>query len=192
MSGSAGRSCWPDWSSRSSCGRRCRTGFRREGHARCCGGRRHSGLSRGRRMSGRWRNTSSWRPSGAWWHSSRARHRAWEDCPWCSRLGSNSRSGWRCRSRGLGRSRSGRRSSRACCWPGLRCLCFGLFFGFRGCFRRRKPQKMLPCEFGVAQVERARMRLLFCDADFRQEIDQDLSLDLKFPCQLVDADLIWI
>ncbi len=36
------------------------------------------------------------------------------------------------------------------------------------------------------------MRLLFRDADFRQELDQNLSLDLQFPCQFIDADLIGI
>jgi hypothetical protein len=52
--------------------------------------------------------------------------------------------------------------------------------------------KVLSHEFGVVQVERARVSLLFGDADFRQVIDQDFSLDLEFSCQLVDADLIWI
>jgi hypothetical protein len=51
---------------------------------------------------------------------------------------------------------------------------------------------MLPHKFGVVQVERARVRLLFRDADLRQVIDQDLGLDLEFSGQLVDADLVWI
>ncbi len=36
------------------------------------------------------------------------------------------------------------------------------------------------------------MRLLFRDADFRQEIDQDLCFDLEFPRQLVNSNLIGI
>jgi len=51
---------------------------------------------------------------------------------------------------------------------------------------------MLPHQFGMIQVERARVRLLVRDADFRQVIDQDLGLDLEFSGQLVNADLIWI
>jgi hypothetical protein len=51
---------------------------------------------------------------------------------------------------------------------------------------------MLPHQFGMIQVERARVRLLVRDADLRQVIDQDLGLDLEFSRQLVNADLIWI
>jgi hypothetical protein len=51
---------------------------------------------------------------------------------------------------------------------------------------------MLPHQFGVVEVERARVRLLVRDADLGQIIDQDLGLDLEFSGQLVDADLIWI
>jgi hypothetical protein len=51
---------------------------------------------------------------------------------------------------------------------------------------------MLPHQFCVIQIERARVRLLIVYADFRQVIDQDFRLDLEFPCQLVDADLIGI
>jgi hypothetical protein len=51
---------------------------------------------------------------------------------------------------------------------------------------------MFPHEFGVAQIERARVSLLLVDANFREIIDQDLGLDLELPCQLVDADLIRI
>jgi hypothetical protein len=51
---------------------------------------------------------------------------------------------------------------------------------------------MFPHEFGVIEIERARVRLFIVDADFRQVIDQDFRLDLEFPRQLVNADLIWI
>jgi hypothetical protein len=49
---------------------------------------------------------------------------------------------------------------------------------------------MLPHQFGVLDVERTRVRLLLGDADLRQVVDQHLGLDLEFPCQLVDANLI--
>jgi hypothetical protein len=51
---------------------------------------------------------------------------------------------------------------------------------------------MLPNQFGVLQVERARMCLFVADADFREVVDQDFRLDLELPGQLVDADLIRI
>jgi hypothetical protein len=51
---------------------------------------------------------------------------------------------------------------------------------------------MLPHEFGMAQVDRARMRLLLGNTNFREVIDQDLGLDFELPGQLVDADLIRI
>jgi hypothetical protein len=51
---------------------------------------------------------------------------------------------------------------------------------------------MLPHQFGVVEVERARVRLLVRDADLGQIIDQDFGLDLEFSGQLVDADLIRI
>ena len=42
------------------------------------------------------------------------------------------------------------------------------------------------------EIERARVRLLFRDADFRQEIDQDFRFDLEFARQLVNSNLIGI
>ena len=51
---------------------------------------------------------------------------------------------------------------------------------------------MLAHQLGVLQVNRARVRLLFRDADFRQELDQDLGLDLQFARQFIDTDLIGI
>lgn len=51
---------------------------------------------------------------------------------------------------------------------------------------------MFAHQLGMLQINRARVRLFFCDADFRQELDQDLSLDLQLPRQFIDADLIGI
>ena len=51
---------------------------------------------------------------------------------------------------------------------------------------------MLAHELGMSHINRARMRLLLCDADLRQKLDQDLGLDLEFSCQFIDADLIGI
>jgi hypothetical protein len=53
-------------------------------------------------------------------------------------------------------------------------------------------KEMFAREFGVIEVKRARMRLLFSDADFGQEVDQDFGLDLKLPGQLVNSDLIGV
>jgi hypothetical protein len=64
--------------------------------------------------------------------------------------------------------------------------------GFSRSFLRRQAQEMLPHELGMGIVDRARVRLLLRDADFRQVLDQDLCLDLEFPGQLIDSDLIWI
>jgi hypothetical protein len=50
--------------------------------------------------------------------------------------------------------------------------------------------KVLAHQHGVLDINRARMRLLFGDADFRQVFDQDLGLDLEFPRQFVNANLI--
>ena len=44
----------------------------------------------------------------------------------------------------------------------------------------------------VFEIERARVRLLFRDADFRQEIDQDFRFNLEFARQLVNSNLIGI
>src|ERR1700690_2668592 len=51
---------------------------------------------------------------------------------------------------------------------------------------------MFPRKFGLVEIERARVRFLFRDADFRQEIDQHLRLNLEFPGQLVNSNLIRI
>lgn len=51
---------------------------------------------------------------------------------------------------------------------------------------------MLPHELGMGIVDRARVRLLLGDADFRQVLDQNFRFDLEFPGQLIDSDLIRI
>ncbi len=51
---------------------------------------------------------------------------------------------------------------------------------------------MLSRELRVFEVERARVRLLFRDSDFRQEIDQDFRFNLEFARQLVNSNLIGI
>jgi hypothetical protein len=51
---------------------------------------------------------------------------------------------------------------------------------------------MLAHQFRVLQVNRARVRLFFGDAGFREVINQDFRLDLQFPRQLVNPDLIGI
>jgi hypothetical protein len=51
---------------------------------------------------------------------------------------------------------------------------------------------MLPRQFGMLDIERTRVRLLFLDADLRQVVDQYLGLDLEFTRQLVNTDLIGI
>jgi hypothetical protein len=45
-------------------------------------------------------------------------------------------------------------------------------------------------EFRMLDIDRARVRFLFLDADLRQVVDQHLRLDLEFPREFVDSDLI--
>jgi hypothetical protein len=51
---------------------------------------------------------------------------------------------------------------------------------------------MLANEFRMIQVERARVRLLFGDADLGQKVDQDFRLDLQLSRQLIDTNLIGV
>jgi hypothetical protein len=51
---------------------------------------------------------------------------------------------------------------------------------------------MLAHQFSVLQVNRARVRLFFRDASFWEVINQDFRLDLQFPRQLINPDLIGI
>jgi hypothetical protein len=67
-----------------------------------------------------------------------------------------------------------------------------LLLGFCSSFRSRQTCKMLARKFGVFEIERARVRLFFRDANFRQELDQDFRLDLEFARQLINSNLIGI
>jgi hypothetical protein len=67
-----------------------------------------------------------------------------------------------------------------------------LLLGFGGSFLRRQSRKMLSRKLRMFEIERARVRLLFRDADFRQEIDQDFCFNLEFARQLVNSNLIGI
>jgi hypothetical protein len=49
---------------------------------------------------------------------------------------------------------------------------------------------MLAHEFGVRDINRTRVCLFFGNADLGQVVDQHLRLDLKFPREFVDPDLI--
>jgi len=51
---------------------------------------------------------------------------------------------------------------------------------------------MFAYEFGVIEVERARVRFLLGDAGIRKVNDQDFRLDLELPGQLVNSDLIGV
>jgi hypothetical protein len=51
---------------------------------------------------------------------------------------------------------------------------------------------MLAHQFRVLQIDRARVRLFFRDTGFREVVNQDFRLDLQFPRQLVNPDLIGI
>jgi hypothetical protein len=46
--------------------------------------------------------------------------------------------------------------------------------------------------FRLIDFDRAGVRLLFFDADLGQVVDQHLGLDLEFPRQFIDSDLIGI
>jgi hypothetical protein len=51
---------------------------------------------------------------------------------------------------------------------------------------------MFPHQLSVRIIDRARVRLLFCNANVGQILDQDFRFDLEFPGQLVYSDLIRI
>jgi hypothetical protein len=149
-----------------------------------------TGRSRGRASSGC--NPRSNGRGSSWRCGSRS------SCCRCSRRSGPQRRGrWlqRCR----GRGRSGRRLSRRRCSNSrfrgsygrarrlaLRCNFCGLGCRVRG----GEIVEMFPRQFGVLDIERARVRFLILDADLRQVVDQHLGLDLEFPCQLIDTNLI--
>jgi hypothetical protein len=78
-----------------------------------------------------------------------------------------------------------RRSRRARRLALRRSLC-----GFGRRVRGGEIVEVFPRQFGVLDIERARVRFLILDADLRQVVDQHLGLDLEFPRQLIDANLI--
>jgi hypothetical protein len=51
---------------------------------------------------------------------------------------------------------------------------------------------MLARQLGVLDIDGARVRLLFNDADRRQKVDQDFCFDLQLARQLVQPDLFGI
>ena len=167
------RSRWANWRCRSrcrGCGSGCRS--RRWSSSRCCGrccrwAQRNSRWSCCGRSSAR----SDWR--------SQRRH---------ARFRGSGRSA-RCRMRGSRRGRFCRRRSDGC--SGTRRLRLGRRLrGFRSGFFLGHLAEMFPNEFGVLDVERARVRLLLGNSNFGQEVDQDFGLDLKLSRQFVDSDLI--
>ncbi len=94
---------------------------------------------------------------------------------------------WRRRWPGGGRRRgrdSDRSRPRWLFGSGFRCFGRGLLVS--------QLMKMLTRQFRVLNVQRARVRLLLRDADFRQEIDQHLGLDFQFSSQFIDTNLIGV
>ncbi len=181
-SGSAGLS-----GSRVRCTTRSRTGSRlTQWHAGSRASRwRGSGWSPGSSRGTRRRNST--RTNGA--GSSRRRRGSSSG----RRGGGRFRSG--SRSRRQGRSaRSRRRCSRSRRSSGGCRRARGLFCGSLGSFgsglRSGEILEMLAHEHGVLDVDRARVRLLFGDADLGQVVDQHLGFDLEFPREFVDPDLI--
>jgi hypothetical protein len=51
---------------------------------------------------------------------------------------------------------------------------------------------MLAHQYGVLDVDRARVRLFFGDADLGKIIDQHLGLDFQLSGQFIDSDLICV
>jgi len=122
--------------------------------------------------------------------SSDSARRGWRSCPatrssrdtWGPMARYGRKSGrWLCPCRRSSRRSQG--SSFGRCRPRY-------LFGFHGSLGCREITEMLAREFGMLNIERTRVRLLFGHADFREKIDQDFGLDLQFPCQLVDSDLM--
>jgi hypothetical protein len=100
------------------------------------------------------------------------------------------------------RLRSGRCRDRWTCgtWGGRSYFRCGLlrrcglsnFLGFRCFFGGGQAAEMLTHTFGVHEVDRTRVRLLFSDASFWEVLDQDFRLDFEFSSQFIDSDLIGI
>jgi hypothetical protein len=111
--------------------------------------------------------------------------------PRCSRRRSSRRHATNSRLRAHSCRRSRCRRGRLRRWlfrgRGFRRLCRFLSF-----FGSRQAAEMLAHQFRVLQVNRARVRLFFRDTGFREVVNQDFRLDLQFPRQLVNPDLIGI
>jgi len=93
-------------------------------------------------------------------------------------------------------ARNGRSLPRSRRWPrrrtrGLGFRCRG-FCGLGCRFLLGQFVEMLTNQFRMREVERTGVRLFFRDADLWQVLDQHFGLDLKFPGQLVNSDLIRI
>jgi hypothetical protein len=120
--------------------------------------------------------------------------RGWASCgsvrpnagPRCSRRRSSRRPA-SSRLRAHSRSRRGRLRR----WLPRRRSLRGLFRRF-SFFRSRQAAEMLAHQFSVLQVNRARVRLFFRNAGFRKIVNQDFRLDLQFPRQFINPDLIGI
>jgi hypothetical protein len=168
------RSRWTQWHARSraSSGGNC---------ARSCGSRRRSGRRAGSSRGTRRRNNARANSAG-----SGSRRSAGSSSG--GRGGSRSRcgSGSRRYRRGRWTRRSGgsRRRSGACR------LFRSSLRRFSGSFGSGEILKMLAREFRMLDVDRARVRFLFFDADLGQVVDQYLGFDLEFPREFVDPDLI--
>jgi hypothetical protein len=92
---------------------------------------------------------------------------------------------------GHGRLGGGRRWRRNCCrlrrglrLRGLRRFC--------GCFGSSELLEVRAHLHSVIHVDRARVRFLLGDADFRKIVDQHLGLDFELSGQFVDSYLIWV
>jgi len=57
--------------------------------------------------------------------------------------------------------------------------------GFRIFLRAEMPSYF----FGLVVIQRTRVCFLFCDADFRQILDEHLGLDFELARQLIDSNL---
>lgn len=83
----------------------------------------------------------------------------------------------------LRRHRRSRGRARGFC-PGGGGGLLGVFGGFG------EGAEVLAGEFGVLDINRTRMGLLFLDANLGEILDQDLGLDLEFPGQFIYANLV--
>jgi hypothetical protein len=79
-------------------------------------------------------------------------------------------------------------------WNRARSLRLGgrRFRSFRRRFLSGEIVEMFSREFRVIEIQRTGVRLFLRDADLRQEVDQHLGLDLEFPGQFVNSNLVRI